>query len=160
MLIYIQKHLKGFFMKKNIAMALLTSFLLIGCGGGSSSTSNNQTPQETTSNQTSQSEKLSPPNWIQGTWMDRTTEPLIHSGWLFTSDDMYTIVGENSISVTATLGSDDTITETKTDNIYEFTIHHNQSDSTETFKFKKISSTQIAYINSIDNTEVNRATKE
>jgi len=155
-------------MKKNIAMALLTSFLLIGCGGGSSSNSNNQTSQdtlsnenshqETTSNQTTQSEKLSPPNWIQGTWMDRTTEPLIPTGWLFTSDDMYTIIGENSVSVTATLGSDDTITETKTDNTYEFTIHH--KNSTETFKFKKINSTQIAYINSIDNTEVSRATKE
>ena len=156
-------------MKKTITMALLTSLLLIGCGdgsGGSNSNSNNQSSEEIISNQNShqettstQSEKLSPPNWIQGTWMDRT-KPLFPSGWLFTSDDMYTIVGENSVSVTATLGSDDTITETKTDNIYEFTIHHNQSDSTETFKFKKISSTQIAYINSIDNTEVNRATKE
>jgi len=159
-------------MKKNIAMALLTSFLLIGCGGGSggsNSNSNNQSSQETTSNQNShqettsnqntQSEKLSPPNWIQGTWMDRT-EPLIPTGWLFTSDDMYTIVGENSVSVTATLSSSDKITETKTDNIYEFTIHHNQLNSTETFKFKKINSTQIAYINSIDNTEVSRATKE
>jgi hypothetical protein len=134
-------------MKTNTLVTTLALLLLLsGCGGGSggSSDTNNNTPAN--SNQTVRTSKtLTPPEWIQGTWMDRS-EPLLPSGWLFTANDMYTIVGENSISLMETgVQSNDTIEQQISSTRYSFTIHHTQLNSTETFTFNKLSDTQINF---------------
>ncbi len=141
-------------MKTNTLVTTLALLLLLsGCGGGSggSSDTNNNPPatQNNTpanSNQTVRTSKtLTPPEWIQGTWMDRS-EPLLPSGWLFTANDMYTIVGENSVSVMERgVQSNDTIEQQISSTRYSFTIHHTQLNSTETFTFNKLSDTQINF---------------
>ncbi len=143
---------------KSIFGTLILGFMLIGCGGGSSSNSDNTDNNESNisrviNSNTQVSNKLSPPEWIQGTWMDRVSEPLIPTGFLFTSDDMYSIIGENSVSLMASgIQEGDSITEEITDNRYAFTIHHKQLNSTEPFIFNRINATQINFENNMGGT--------
>ena len=146
-------------MNKFFILGTLTlSLMLIGCGGNSNTNNqeNNESNISIVQNQgnsqtTSTSEKLTPPTWIQGTWMDRS-EPLLPNGWLFTADDMYAIVGENSVSTMANIQSGDTIEQTITEQLYSFTIHHTQLNSTESFKFNKLSDTKINFENNMGGT--------
>ncbi len=102
-------------------------------------------------------DKLNPPAWIQGTWMDRS-EPLIPVGYTFTTDDMLTIVAGNSASLNGSISDRDyTISEITTDTNYQFTITYKDTNSDESWEFNKISSTQIE---SIHGTVTSILTKE
>ena len=144
------------FIKK--VMLPISLLLFIGCGGSSSSDNNNtkdlqngvinnngdNSGDKSNSNNVV-SNKLTPPKWIQATWMDRS-EPLLPTGFLFTSDDMYSIVGDNSSSIfSAGIPKEDTLTQVITDKLYSFTIYHKKFKSTEKFTFHKLSDTQIQF---------------
>ena len=102
-------------------------------------------------------DKLNPPAWIQGTWMDRS-EPTIPVGYTFTSDDMFTIIINNSTSLNSSISDRDyTISENITDVKYQFTITYNDTNSDESWEFNMISDTQIE---SIHGTVTSILTKE
>jgi hypothetical protein len=115
---------------KHITLLLLTlSITLISCEKDDNS-------EEQYQNQ------LNPPAWIQGTWIDLSNTN-IRTGYTFTTDDMLTIIGNNSASVKASLTDTDDIAENITASAYSFTITHNATNSTETWEFAKTDDTHI-----------------
>ncbi len=103
------------------------------------------------SNSSNKSNKFNPPEWIQGTWMDRVTEPLIPTGWRFTKDDVYSIIVNNSVSALDSIKAGDTIEQESNSTTYKYKIIH--SNSTEgPFTFTKLNDTQIQLTDSLGNT--------
>ena len=95
---------------------------------------------------TTSKDKLNPPAWIQGTWMDRS-EPTMPVGYTFTTDDMLTIIANNSTSLNAPISDRNySISETTTDSNYQFTITYTDTNSTESWIFNKMGDTQIQSI--------------
>ena len=89
--------------------------------------------------------------------MDRS-EPTIPVGYTFTSDDMFTIIINNSTSLNSSISDRDyTISENITDVKYQFTITYNDTNSDESWEFNMISDTQIE---SIHGTVTSILTKE
>lgn len=101
---------------------------------------------------TSKSKTFTPPSWIQGTWMDRTTEPNFPTGWKFTKNDVYTIVINHSVSGMKSVKSSDYIKQEITSTMYKYTIVHTGLNSTEgPFTFKKVGDNKIQLIDSLGN---------
>ena len=101
------------------------------------------------SNNTTTSKTFTPPSWIQGTWMDRTTEPNLPTGWRFTEKDVYSIVGNYSVSGMKSVKSGDIIKQESSSTTYKYTIVHTSLNSTEgPFTFKKVENNQIQFIDS------------
>ncbi len=122
-------------MKKVILLILAIGMITTACK------KENTEEQGTTSN-----DKLSPPAWIQGTWMDRST-PSIPTGYKFTSDDMFTIISTNSESLSGSISDREySISESHTDTNYQFTITYSDSNSNESWQFNKIDDTHIESI--------------
>ena len=101
----------------------------------------------------SKSKTFTPPSWIQGTWMDRATEPnLPPTGWRFTKNDVYSIMGKYSVSGMKSVKSGDYIKQEITSTMYKYTIVHTSLNSTEgPFTFKKVGDSQIQLIDSLGN---------
>ena len=91
---------------------------------------------------------LNPPTWIQHTW----TKPNGmngEDGFKFTNDDMITVAYDQSgnqtmnLSLKQTLKNKDySISENISSDSYQFSIHYNDTNSTETYQFTLISNGQ------------------
>jgi hypothetical protein len=117
-------------MKKVLLLLLAVSLTMTSC------------KKDDTEEQQENQKQLNPPAWIQGTWID-LSNPNIRTGYTFTTDDMLTIIGSNSVSVKASLTDTDEISENITASAYSFTITHNATNSTETWEFAKTDDTHI-----------------
>lgn len=118
---------------------LMTAFLMLNCS--SSDDNDNLTPNTVS---------LNPPTWIQGTWLLESNS--VESGFRFTSDDvcintlgMYACNKESIEMYQGTQVNTEVYEEiSDTDYSVEITIGSN----TTVFKFKKVSDTQIKWVNS------------
>jgi len=100
---------------------------------------------------------LNPPSWIQFTW----TKPNAlngEDGFKFTSDDMFTVMYDQNGNQTTNLSlmesiknKDYTISEQHTNSSYQFTVHYNDTNSSESYQFN-LTGTQLIYIDNIQNT--------
>jgi hypothetical protein len=117
-------------MKKVLLLLLAVSLTMTSC------------KKDDTEEQQENQKQLNPPAWIQGTWIE-LSNPNIRLGYTFTTDDMLTIIGSNSVSVKASLTDTDEISENITASAYSFTITHNATNSTETWEFAKTDDTHI-----------------
>ena len=117
-------------MKKVLFLLLAVSLTITSC------------KKDETEEQQENQKQLNPPTWIQGTWIDLSSTS-IRTGYTFTTDDMLTIIGNNSVSVKASLTDTDEVAENITTSAYSFTITHNATNSTETWEFAKVDNTHI-----------------
>ncbi|PJJ68145.1 hypothetical protein [Chryseobacterium geocarposphaerae] len=89
-----------------------------------------------------------PPTWIQGSWKVGNT-----SYYKFTNDDFIYVMNGTSykaiLTQTASNGQTAKVDETITDTDYNFTITAGASSGT--YKFKKISTSQIQWLNGVNN---------
>jgi len=103
-------------------------------------------------------EHINPPAWIQFTW----TKPNGmngEDGFKFTSDDMFTVMYDQNGSQTANLSymesiknKDYNISEQSTNSSYQFTIHYNDTNSSETWQFQLLANGQLQYIDNMQTT--------
>lgn len=126
-------------MKKLILFSLMAIFF--SC----SSDSNNE--------ESSSNNQITPPSWIQGTWIQTlATAPLITQPlFRFKSND-FCLVSSNmelcnaeSIKQVSQAGAKTNIQQTITDN--EYTLSMTIQGQTTTYSFIKISNTKIEYVN-------------
>lgn len=122
-------------MKKIILTIFIITF--VSCSSDSDNASSNSV--------------ISPPSWIQGVWLqDDGMGGVTNSGYQFTSDD-FILKGlvdysfKNQINTNLSAGVNSTVTETKTNNNYNVSI--TLSTTTSNYKFVKISSTKIEWVN-------------
>ena len=93
--------------------------------------------------ETSGNNKVTPPAWIIGTWMDYS-QPNMTTGYKFTSDDILVIINDNEASLKATLVDSDIVNEVETSTSYQITITHpSTNNSTETFQFNLLDPSHI-----------------
>ncbi|HCN48172.1 MAG TPA: hypothetical protein DIT10_03630 [Chryseobacterium sp.] len=89
-----------------------------------------------------------PPTWIQGSWKVGNT-----SYYKFTNDDFIYVINGTSykaiLTQTASNGQTAKVDETITDADYNFVI--TAGSSSGSYKFKKVSSTQIQWVNGVNN---------
>ena len=114
--------------------------------------------KEKDEDQSSNKDHLNPPAWIQFTW----TKPNGmngEDGFRFTSDDMYSIMydqGGNqtmNLSLMQTIENKDySITEESTNNSYQFVVHYNDTNSSETWQFALNPNGELVYTDNIQNT--------
>ncbi len=95
--------------------------------------------------------KFTPPLWIQGTWMDRSN-PNFPTGWKFTTDDVYSIIGNHTVSGMKSVKSGDSIEQESNSTTYKYSIKHSSLNSTEgPFTFIKVGDNKIQLIDSLGN---------
>lgn len=126
-------------MKKILLISL--TFLLIYCSSSSDDNSTNVANQ------------ITPPSWIQGTWLETTsTDPLITQPvFRFKSND-FCVLSSNveacnaqNIQQAAQSGATTNVQQTITDS--EYTLSMTIQSQTTTYSFIKISNTKIEYVN-------------
>lgn len=127
-------------MKKTLFLPLLAlSLLTLNCSGND----DDSTPQQNTPVQTVY---FHPPSWIQGSWKISGSNSAYFK---FTSDDFILVTPYTSwksvLQQTASTGQLAKVNEDISDLYYEFTIIAGNSGGM--YKFKKISSTRIQWIN-------------
>ncbi len=103
---------------------------------------------------------LNPPAWIQFTW----TKPNGlngEDGFRFTSDDMFTVMYDAGGTQTADLSymesiqnKDYSISEQSTNNTYQFSVHYNDTNSTESWNFALNPNGELVYTDNMQNTFV------
>jgi len=103
-------------------------------------------------------EHINPPAWIQFTW----TKPNGmngEDGYKFTSDDMFTVMYDQNGSQTMNLSlmesiedKDYTISEQSNNDSYQFTIHYNDTNSSEARQFHLLPSGELQYTDNMQNT--------
>ncbi len=103
---------------------------------------------------------LNPPAWIQFTW----TKPNGlngEDGFRFTSDDMFTVMYDAGGTQTADLSymesiqnKDYSISEQSTANAYQFSVHYNDTNSTESWNFALNPNGELVYTDNMQNTFV------
>lgn len=122
---------------KKILFTLFIGMTSIGC----SNSDDDSAPKQ--SNPV-QNQYFSPPNWIQGSWKVGNT-----SYFKFTHDDFIYVMNGTSykaiLTQAAASGQTAKVDETITDTEYNFAITAGASSGS--YKFKKISSTQIQWNN-------------
>lgn len=101
--------------------------------------------------QSSNKDHLNPPSWIQFTW----TKPNGlngEDGFRFTSDDMFTVMYDAGGSLTLDLSymesiknKDYSITEQSTADAYQFSVHYNDTNSTESWQFALHPNGELVY---------------
>ena len=95
--------------------------------------------------------KFTPPLWIQGTWMDRSN-PNFPTGWKFTTNDVYSIIGNHTVSGMKSVKSGDSIEQESNSTTYKYSIKHSSLNSTEgPFTFIKVGDNKIQLIDSLGN---------
>lgn len=127
-------------MKKTLFLPLLAfSLLTLNCSGND----DESTPQQ---NNPVQTVYFHPPAWIQGSWKISGSNSAYFK---FTSDDFILVTPYTSwksvLQQTASTGQLAKVNEDISDLYYEFTIIAGNSGGM--YKFKKISSTRIQWIN-------------
>ncbi|MDO4228581.1 MAG: hypothetical protein Q4C98_02090 [Capnocytophaga sp.] len=100
-------------------------------------------------NETSSS--ITPPSWIQGTWLGLDG----NVGYSFASDDFCQIVGStnNCHKGHINSGAITNVTQEISDSAYVLNLVYNNS-TTFSFRFKKVSDTQIESLNAAGNTDL------
>lgn len=129
-------------MKKTLFLPLLAfSILTLNCSGNDE----DSTPQQ---NNPVTTQYFHPPIWIQGSWKVSNT-----SYYKFTNDDFIYVINGTSYKAiliqTASNGQTAKVDETITDTDYNFVI--TAGTSSGSYKFKKVSSTQIQWLNGVNN---------
>lgn len=109
-------------------------------------------------NPSNDKDHLNPPTWIQKTW----TKPNAlngEDGFRFTSDNMFTVMYDQNGNQTVNLSYMDSIqdrdyniTEDNTNTTYQFSVHYNDTNSTETWKFELLANGNLQYTDNIQNT--------
>ena len=94
---------------------------------------------------------LNPPSWIQFTW----TKPNGLNGtdgYRFSNDDMFTVMYDQGGNLTVDLSylesiqnKDYTINEQSTSSSYQFSVHYNATNSTESWQFNLLQDGQLQY---------------
>ena len=126
-------------MKKILLISL--TFLFLSCSSSSDDNSNNSSNQ------------ITPPSWIQGTWLQTmSTDPLITNPvFRFKSNDFCVISSSleicqaQSIQQAAQSGASTNVEQTINDNEYRLSM--TIQGRTTTYRFIKISNTKIEYVN-------------
>jgi len=103
-------------------------------------------------------EHINPPAWIQFTW----TKPNGmngEDGFKFTSNDMFTVMYDQNGNQTMILSymesiknKDYNIDEQSTNSSYQFTVHYNETNSSETWQFQLLANGQLQYIDNMQST--------
>ncbi len=127
-------------MKKILLISL--TFLFLSCSSSSDDNANNSNNQ------------ITPPSWIQGTWLQTiATDPLITQPlFRFKPNDFCVlsssleICNAQNIQQASQVGATTNVQQTITDN--EYTISITIQSQTTTTSFIKISNTKIEYVNS------------
>jgi len=101
---------------------------------------------------------LNPPSWIQFTWT-KANALNGEDGFRFTSDDMFTVMYDQNGNKTMDLSymesiqnRDYTISEQNTSTSYQFSVHYNDTNSTETWQFELLANDQLRYTDNNQNT--------
>jgi hypothetical protein len=126
-------------MKKILLISL--TICLLSCSSGSDDNSSNSSYQ------------ITPPSWIQGTWLQTiTTDPLITNPvFRFKPNDFCSISSgletcqAQSIQQAAQSGASTNVEQIINDNEYQLSM--TIQGQTSTFRFIKISNTKIEYVN-------------
>lgn len=117
-------------------LTAITAILFLGCASSDDSSSSNLST-------------INPPDWIEGTWL--LEEPNQASGFRFADDDFCSVVlsaqncFKESIRLTENAGSANNVVEVVADDSYSIEI--TMASQTVTYKFKKLSDTQIEWVN-------------
>ncbi|MFL9835826.1 hypothetical protein [Chryseobacterium terrae] len=126
---------------KKILITLFIGMSFIGCSNSDDDSTTQQNNPVTT-------QYFHPPSWIQGSWKVGNT-----SYYKFTNDDFIYVMNGTSYKViltqSASSGQTAKVDETITDTDYNFVITAGASSGS--YKFHKISSTQIQWINTSNN---------
>ena len=128
-------------MKKNLLICL--TFLFLSCSSSDDS-------QSSTTNQ------ISPPSWIQGTWIQTiSTDPLITQPLFRFKTNDFCLLSSNleicnaqNIEQAAKAGITTNVQQTVTDS--EYILSMTIQSQTTTYRFIRISSTKIEYVNPIN----------
>ena len=131
---------------KNLSLIaiLLFSIIVTSC-------SSNSSPQ--TANPNSNNNQITPPLWIQGTWIRITsTTPLTTSPFCkFTTNDFCIISGNtelcNAQNIQQASQAGGTTNVMQTINDSEYSLSMTVQSQTSTYKFIKISPNKIEYVN-------------
>lgn len=129
-------------MKKLVLRTFVLVIILTSCSSNSDSNESNNN-------------SITPPSWIQGIWLQtQSTDPLIISKFCkFTNNDFCVfassteICNAQSIQQAAQSGATTNIQQTISDDVYELSL--TIQSQTTSYKFIKISSTKIEYVNPI-----------
>lgn len=110
--------------------------------------------------QSTSKDHLNPPAWIQFTWT-KDEGMLGESGFKFTSDDMFTVMYNTNGTQTANISymeslnnKDYTINEQSTASTYQFSVHYNDTNSTESWQFELQPNGELVYTDNMQNTFV------
>jgi len=126
---------------KKILFTLFIGMSFIGC-------SNNDDDSTTQQNNPVTTQYFHPPTWIQGSWKVGNT-----SYYKFTNDDFIYVMNGTSykaiLTQTSSNGQTAKVDETITDTDYNFVITAGASSGS--YKFKKINSIQIQWLNGVNN---------
>jgi len=113
--------------------------------------------KETDIDQGTGKDHLNPPSWIQFIWT-KANGLNGEDGYQFTSDDMITVMYDQNGNQTSNLSLKDaikdkdyTISEQHTTTSYQFSIHYNDTNSTENYQFV-LSGPQLIYTDNVQNT--------
>ena len=103
---------------------------------------------------------LNPPAWIQYTWT-KVNGMNGEDGFRFTSDDMFTVMYDAGGNQTADLSymetiknKDYSISEQSTADTYQFSVHYNDTNSTESWNFALNLNGELVYTDNMQNTFV------
>jgi hypothetical protein len=126
-------------MKKILLISL--TFLFLSCSSSSDDNSSNSSNQ------------ITPPSWIQGTWLQTMSTDLLITNPVFrfkpndfcVLSSSLEICNAQNIQQASQAGATTNVQQTITDN--EYTLSMTIQSQTTTYKFIKISNTKIEYVN-------------
>ncbi|WP_265131742.1 hypothetical protein [Chryseobacterium oranimense] len=126
---------------KHLFLTALIAVSFVSCSNNDDDSTSQQNIPTTT-------QYFHPPTWIQGSWKVSNT-----SYYKFTNDDFIYVINGTSykaiLTQTASNGQTAKVDETITDTDYNFVI--TAGTSSGSYKFKKVSSTQIQWLNGVNN---------
>lgn len=126
---------------KHLFLTALIAVSFISCSNSDDDSTSQQNIPTTT-------QYFHPPTWIQGSWKVSNT-----SYYKFTNEDFIYVINGTSykaiLTQTASNGQTAKVDETITDTDYNFVI--TAGTSSGSYKFKKVSSTQIQGLNGVNN---------
>jgi len=126
---------------RNLFLAAIMAVSFTNCSGSDDDSTSQQNNPIT-------NQYFHPPTWIQGSWKVGNT-----SYYKFTNDDFIYVMNGTSykaiLTQTASNGQTAKVDETITETDYNFTITAGASSGT--YKFKKISTSQIQWLNGVNN---------
>jgi hypothetical protein len=150
---------ESMFVKKNIMKTLIkTPVILFAILGLTTLSCKKKKIEEesSTNQQVVVKDHLNTPSWIRFTW----TKPNGlngEDGFKFTNDDMFTVMFDQNGNQTANLSyleslknDDYSINETTTDSSYQFSVHYNSTNSTESWLFNLLPNNVLHYTDNMN----------